>query len=118
MNRLIMRGEEYKITSNENQYDLEVHENTLFLKRGEEVYITLDLDKVCLGTKLEILKNIGITLERVYEESIRERHRRISFEEMKVLQEYAEEAHKCFWLKDKEEQLMILELLKIRVGYL
>lgn len=65
MNKLIMRGEEYKITSNENQYDLEVHENTLFLKRGEEVYITLDLDKVCLGTKLEILKNMGITLERI-----------------------------------------------------
>ena len=64
MDKIVMRGKEYKITSNENQYDLEVNGNTLLLKRGEEVYITLDIDKVCLGTKLEILKNVGIILER------------------------------------------------------
>ena len=65
MDKIIMRGKEYKVTSNENQYDLEINENTLLLKRGEEGYITLDLDKVCSGTKLEILKNVGVVLEEV-----------------------------------------------------
>lgn len=70
MDKIIMRGKEYKVTSNENQYDLEINENTLLLKRGEEVYITLDLDKVCLGTKLEILKNVGVVLEEVTGEQV------------------------------------------------
>lgn len=34
MDKIVMRGKKYKITSNENQYDLEVNENTLLLKRG------------------------------------------------------------------------------------
>lgn len=63
MDKIVMRGKEYKITSNENQYDLEVNGNTLLLKRGEQAYITLDLDKVCLGTKKMILSAVGIKIE-------------------------------------------------------
>ncbi|MGL5592990.1 MAG: hypothetical protein ACRDDH_03510 [Cetobacterium sp.] len=214
MDKIVMRGKEYKITSNENQYDLEVDRNTLLLKRGEQAYITLDLDKVCLGTKLEILKNVGIVLEsttgeqadifemwteinpgktfdefavevkrtlwkhserkeipmvgiqeglpiyafvvegmtigtyvaekitdvcyenitadlkplrvtlgtigeniekRVTPETIRERHRRQESEQMVRLQNYAKEAYKCFMMLDRDEQEMILELLKLRM---
>lgn len=214
MDKIVMRGKEYKIISNENQYDLEVDGNTLLLKRGEQAYITLDLDKVCLGTKLEILKNVGVVLEeatgeqpdifemwteanpgktfdefvreikrtlwehserkeilmvgiqeglpihgfvvegmttgtfvaekradvcyenitadlkplrammgipkeivekKVTPETIRERHRRQESEQMERLQNYAKEAYKRFMILDRDEQEVILELLKLRM---
>lgn len=63
MNKIVMRNKEYKIVSNENQYDLEVNGSVLYLKRGEETYMTIDLEKVCLGTKLAILESVGVVLE-------------------------------------------------------
>ncbi|MGL4452342.1 MAG: hypothetical protein ACRCTZ_14275 [Sarcina sp.] len=66
MEKIIIMGyKEYEIVSNENDYDLRVDKNTLFLNKGEETYITIDLDKVCLGTKLAILSNVGITLKEI-----------------------------------------------------
>ncbi|MBC2855465.1 hypothetical protein H3N56_03015 [Cetobacterium sp. 2A] len=69
MNKIVMRGKKYKIVSNENQYELKTIGNALLLKRGNEVYITLDLDKVCLGTKLAILENVGVVLEEIPKET-------------------------------------------------
>ena len=62
---LKMRNEKYKIIKNECGYDLEVtQENVLNFKRGDELYISIHLDRVCLGSKKRILKHLGIEIKR------------------------------------------------------
>lgn len=62
---LKLRGVQYEIISNDNDYDLELtEENTLCFKRGEELYVSVNLDKVCLGSKLAILDFLGLKIKR------------------------------------------------------
>ena len=62
---LKLRDVNYKITSQLNDYDLEVSEkNVLSLKRGEDTYMTVDLDKMCLGAVIGVLLGVGIEIEK------------------------------------------------------
>lgn len=65
METLKLRNINYKIISNYNDYDLELtKENILCFKRGGKLYVSIHLDKVCLGTKLFILEHLGLKIER------------------------------------------------------
>lgn len=108
MDKIVMRGKEYKITSNENQYDLEVNGNTLLLKRGEQAYITLDLDKVCLGTKLEILKNVGIVLERTTGEQADIFEMWTEVNPGKTFDEFAVEIKRTLWKHSERKEIPVV----------
>lgn len=65
MKNLKLRNIEYTIISNYNDYDLELtEENVLCFKRGGELYVSVHLDKVCLGSKLALLEHLGIKIKR------------------------------------------------------
>jgi len=65
MENLKLRNIEYKIISNHDDYDLELtEENILHFKRGGELYISIHLDKVCLGSKLVLLEHLGLKIEK------------------------------------------------------
>lgn len=108
MDKIVMRGKEYKITSNENQYDLEVNGNTLLLKRGEQAYITLDLDKVCLGTKLEILKNVGIVLESTTGEQADIFEMWTEVNPGKTFDEFAVEVKRTLWKHSERKEIPLV----------
>lgn len=62
---LNLRGVKYKVTSDLSDYDLEVSEvNNLFLKRDIDTYMTIDLDKMCLGAVKRVLLGVGIEIEK------------------------------------------------------
>lgn len=66
MESLKLRNIEYKIISNFNDYDLELtEENVLCFKRGGELYVSVHLDKVCLGSKLVLLEHLGLKIEKM-----------------------------------------------------
>lgn len=108
MDKIVMRGKEYKITSNENQYDLEVNENTLLLKRGEQTYITLDLDKVCLGTKLEILKNVGVVLEEATGEQPDIFEMWTETNPGKTFDEFVREVKRTLWEHSERKEILMV----------
>ncbi|MGL5613825.1 hypothetical protein [Cetobacterium sp.] len=108
MDKIVMRDKEYKITSNENQYDFEVNGNTLLLKRGEQVYITLDLDKVCLGTKLEILKNVGIVLESTTGEQADIFEMWTEVNPGKTFDEFAVEIKRTLWKHSERKEISMV----------
>ena len=62
-----MRNKNYKLDTNECCYDVSVTtpENVLILKRGDLVFLTVHLDNLCLGSKLDVLNLFDIKIEEV-----------------------------------------------------
>ncbi|MGL4866209.1 hypothetical protein [Cetobacterium sp.] len=65
MDKIVIKGKEYKIISNKNNYELKVDENNLILKRGEKPFFVLDLQDVDFPTTYDILSCMDIRVELI-----------------------------------------------------
>ncbi len=61
-----MRDKNYKLDTKECEYEISVtSENVLVMKRGELIFLTVHLDNLCLGSKLDVLSLFNIKIEEV-----------------------------------------------------
>lgn len=60
-----MRDKNYKLDTKECEYEISVTpENVLVMKRGELIFLTVHLDNLCLGSKLDVLSLFNIKHRR------------------------------------------------------
>ena len=64
---ITMRNRVYKLDTRDCDYDVKVdkEENVLVLSRGELVYLTVNLNLMCLGSKLALFELFEIKLKEI-----------------------------------------------------
>lgn len=61
-----MRSKKYKIDTKECGYEVSItSKNVLVLKRGQLIFLEMNLDNLCLGSKLEIFKLFNIKIKEI-----------------------------------------------------
>lgn len=61
-----MRGKKYEIDTNECEYEVSVtSKNVLIFKREKLIFLTIHLDNLCLGSKLELFNLFKIKIKEV-----------------------------------------------------